>query len=278
MTFIQDVRSTGVEGGCLAIFYLAQAGFFFKTAAGTRVLLDPYLTDACNTLFGFKRMIPSVLTPSEAEAELLIATHSHADHLDPEALPILARQADLHFVGSADCEAGFAGCGIPPDRFDLLDPGRRLKIRDVMLRAVYADHGDLCPTAMGVIIENEGLVVYSTGDTAYVPDKIMRSLAGSTVDVMIAPINGRFGNLNAREACQLAAIVKPGILIASHFGMFVEHAGRGGDPAAFMKEASKLPPGIKGVVMAPGEMMIVTKTAAGCRILSAPCQEGKSGG
>ena len=70
---------------------------------------------------------------------------------------------------------------------------------------------------------------------------------------MIAPINGAFGNMNSAEACRLAGIVKPEILIPAHFWMFVEHNG---DPAEFLEEAKKMPAGIKSLVMAPGEKFV----------------------
>ncbi len=80
--------------------------------------------------------------------------------------------------------------------------------------------------------------IYNAGDTGYQPEKISASLATS-IDVMIAPINGEYGNLDSHEAVELAAALKPRLLIASHFRMFVEH---GGDPAAFLAEAKHLPP------------------------------------
>ena len=278
MSVAQDIHQTRVERNQLAIFYLAQAGFCFKTSAGTRVLLDPYLTDACNARFGFRRMLPVLMTPEEARADLLVATHSHADHLDPDALPIFAKRAELRFAGSADCAASFAACGIPPSRFDLLRFGAQLKFRDVELRAVYANHGELCPTAIGVVIRVEGIVIYVTGDTAYAPERIMPSLGGVKVDVMIAPINGQYGNLNARDACRLAALVKPRVLIASHFGMFVEHAGAGGDPAAFLLEAASLPDDVSDCVMAPGERLIVTRNGSDVRVLSSRSKDPVRGG
>jgi L-ascorbate 6-phosphate lactonase len=89
--------------------------------------------------------------------------------------------------------------------------------------------------------------------SAYAPDRIRESLGNIAIDVMIAPINGAYGNLNAKEACGLAELLKPKILIASHFWMFVEH---GGDPALFLEESKRLS-GIKGMVMAPGEVMTI---------------------
>lgn len=278
MSVAADIRQTCVGHGRLAIFYLAQAGFCFKTSAGTLLLLDPYLTDACHARFGFKRLIPAPMTPAEARADLLVATHAHVDHLDPDALPIFAGRAELRFAGSADCAAIFEGCGILPSRFDLLRPGAQLTFRDITLQAVDADHGELCPTAIGLVIRAEGIVVYVTGDTAYAPERILPSLGRVAVDVMIAPINGQYGNLNARDACRLAALVKPCVLVPSHFGMFAEQAGSGGDPEDFRRAAASLPGNIKGCVLAPGERLTVTKTGRSVRVISSRSKNPLGGG
>ena len=75
---------------------------------------------------------------------------------------------------------------------------------------------------------------------------------------MIVPINPAFGNPGAEGACKLAAIVKPEIVIASHFGMFIEH---GGEPGKFLALAKDiLPDSIIPLVMAPGEKMIYSRT------------------
>jgi len=249
----REIGETPVERGTLALWYLAQAGFCIKTSTGTRLFLDPYLSDCCNRMFGFKRMIPPVIAAEELQADVLVSTHSHADHLDPDALGAIAAHPATRFVGSRDCESVYAEHGIAGDRVTLLAPGESVKLGDVAIRATYADHGDLAPDAIGVLITAEGLTVYDVGDSALRPEETLRSI-DRPVDVMIAPINGAFGNLDAAEACELAAIVRPRLLIASHFWMFVEH---GGDPARFLEEARGLPGGIEAIVMAPGERVVV---------------------
>lgn len=248
----QLIRDTQVAPCHLAVFYLAQAGFCFKGARGRVVAVDPYLSDACNRLFGFRRMIPAVMAPEELEADIVASTHAHADHLDPDAVPILARNPRTHFLGAPDCEETYRHIGIPPDRYSILKRGESATVKGIGLRAVFADHGDLAPEAIGLLIDSDGIKVYSVGDSAYAPDEIIRSL-NSAVDIMISPINGQFGNMNAEETCRLAAAVKPRLLIASHFWMFIEH---GGDPARFLEEAKALPAGIEAIVMAPGEMLV----------------------
>jgi L-ascorbate 6-phosphate lactonase len=251
----EKINSLKVAKGEIALFYLAQAGFYIKTS-NRAIVIDAYLSDAVERLFNFKRMIPAVIKPDEIDADLYLTTHSHADHLDPDALPVIARNSRTYFIGSADCEESYRQNGIPEDRFCVLKLNQEWKAKGISIKAVYANHGDLAPDAIGMLIEIEGIKIYHAGDTGFDPDKIKSSL-NSDIDIMIAPINGQYGNLNAAETCELARILNPKILIASHFWMFLEHVGEGGtgDPATFIKESGKLPGNIRAMVMAPGEML-----------------------
>jgi len=241
----------------VALYYLAQAGFCVKTSAGTLVLMDPYFSDYCQREIGFKRMIPALLTPGDLAPDIVASTHAHPDHLDPDSLPLFAQCGGTYFVGAPDCRPAYQEANLPPERYVTLAAGETAQVKGVTFRAIYADHGDLAPDAVGLLLTVEGLTLYNAGDTGYAPERILASLHTS-VDVMIAPINGAFGNLDARQACQLAAQVQPQVLIASHFWMFIEH---GGDPAAFLTEAEKLPAGVTAVVMAPGEELLYSRTA-----------------
>lgn len=252
MSLAASIAETRVDPGRVALFFLAQAGFCLKTSEGVLVFVDPYFSDYCGRAFGMKRMTPSVLGPNELAPDIVIATHNHADHLDPDALPILAAHEGAFFVGALDCLDPYQAVGLPPERYAVLAEGERLQRRGVAILATHADHADLAPEAIGVLLVIEGVAIYFTGDTALTTDKILASL-DRPVDIMIAPINGAFGNLDGREACELAALVRPKVLIASHFWMFVEH---GAGPGAFVEASAGLPEGIAPVVMAPGEEML----------------------
>ena len=41
------------------IQWLGQAGFLILTSNGKKIAIDPYLSDSCNALVGFKRMVPA---------------------------------------------------------------------------------------------------------------------------------------------------------------------------------------------------------------------------
>ena len=72
-----------VPSDSLGLWWLGQAGFVFKTPAGKIVYLDPYLSDAVERLFGFKRLSLPPIAAEEVRADLVVLTHEHADHLDP---------------------------------------------------------------------------------------------------------------------------------------------------------------------------------------------------
>ena len=255
MRLAQLIQQTHPTSGQIALFYAAQAGFFLKTSSDRLIGLDLYFSDCCERLYGYKRMIPPLIGPRELNIDLLASTHAHEDHLDVDALGILAKRGQTCFLGAPDCRAAYESAGLANDRYNILSEAEEWNFGDIVFRGIYADHGDSAPQAMGLLISIDRLNIYCTGDTAYVPDKILASLHTS-VDIMIAPINGAFGNLDHLQACQLAADVKPKVILACHFGMFIEH---GGDPASFLAQAEKLPETIKALVMAPGERMIYSR-------------------
>jgi L-ascorbate 6-phosphate lactonase len=257
MRLSEKIKSTKVNKGEIALFYLAQAGFLIKTASHKTYVIDAYLSDSAERIFNFKRMIPSVISPEEIDADLYLSTHSHVDHLDPDALPVIAKNKKTFFIGSTDCEELYVQNNIPKERYHVLKLNDEWKDKEITIKAVYADHGDLAPDAIGMLIDIEGIKIYHAGDTCYSPDKIMASI-NSDVDIMIAPINGQYGNLNALETCKLAVLIMPKIVIASHFWMFLQHVSAGGlgDPTTFLKESENLPKEIKAMVMSPGELLM----------------------
>ncbi|MFB6164681.1 MAG: MBL fold metallo-hydrolase [Haloarculaceae archaeon] len=101
----------------LAIWYLGCNGFVLKADDGTTVFVDPYLGtgDPPRTV----RMIPVPFAPDDVkEADAVLATHEHSDHVDgPSQAPILAGTG-ADFVGPDDSLAVAAEAGWT-DRWDV---------------------------------------------------------------------------------------------------------------------------------------------------------------
>ncbi len=259
-TLAATIRETQVEPGSLAIFWLAQAGFVYKIPSGKIIYVDPYLTDSVHrqlaeVAYGFKRIMMSPLAPEEVEADWVVCTHSHPDHLDLDLIPTLAGNGRTRFAGAPDCRDGFEQCGVPRERTIILQRGQTVDLGDFQLTGVYADHGELAPDALGVIVQSGENRVWQVGDSAYRPDK-WGDLFSMGIDVLIPPINGAFGNLDGIEAARLAHDAGVKVVIPCHFWMFAEH---GGSPAQFLDACKTYAPEVKPLLMSQGEMFVYRK-------------------
>jgi len=250
--FSERIAKTTVKSGTIELFFLGQAGFVIKTPSGRVIYLDPYLSDSCNRLFGFKRIFPSLLKAEEVKLDLLICTHEHADHLDVDSIPVIAeKNPKAVLTGPSPCMTTFK-------EMKLSNPTLLLKKNepvqtpaDVKIIPMPCDHGELAPEALGLILEIEGIRLYFAGDTAYRED-IFRLAAQKNIDIMFPPINGKFGNLNSLEAAQAIQIVKPKLAIPCHFWLFIQHNG---DPGSFVTACEQLKLESKVYVMAVGEQI-----------------------
>jgi L-ascorbate 6-phosphate lactonase len=253
----KKIQDTRVEAGSLAVFWLGQAGFVFKTPVGTIVYTDPYLTDYVQRALpeyglGFKRIMPKLIEADEVEADYVVSTHSHQDHLDADALPILLKNPRIHFIGAPDCRQHYEKAGIPPERFTIIHRGQTLNLGDFSLTGVHADHGELAPDAMGMLFDFGGIQVWQVGDTAYCPDQ-WQDLFKKDIDIVLPPINGAFGNLNGVEAARLACDVRAKVVIPCHFWMFPVHYG---NPMEFLEACKELAPAARPVLMTQGELFV----------------------
>ena len=138
---------------------------------GQIVYIDPYLSDVVERVVGFKRMMTCPLQAEEVAADLIICTHEHLDHMDVDALPALAANPRAHFAGPIECMKEFEKQKIAAERCHLLEEGKSVTVGGITVHAVYADHGELAPDALGVVLDLDGVRVYHTGDTAYRPEQ-----------------------------------------------------------------------------------------------------------
>jgi L-ascorbate 6-phosphate lactonase len=258
--FAEKVRDTKVQPGELAIFWISQAGFVYKTPAGKVIYVDPYLTDCVHRMlpeygYGFRRIMGTPIESHEVEADYVVSTHSHPDHFDYDALPVLVKDPGVHFVGATDCRTEYEKLGFAEDRFTIFEEGQTLELGDLTLTGVYADHGELAPEALGVVLTVGDIRVWQVGDTAYRPEK-WQSIFDMGIDVIIPPINGAFGNLDGVEAAKLANDAGAKVAIPCHFWMFVEHNG---NPAQFMEACKEHAPDVQPRLMPQGELFVYKK-------------------
>lgn len=253
---VNDMKEMKLSENELAIIWLGQAGFLIKDGKGTSIAVDVYLTDSCERIVGFKRLSPFIIHPEQLKVDILLVTHNHPDHLDMDAVPAIMANPQTLLVGSEmaikDCEE------IGIDKSHLIDikTGEKVSIKDAGIKAVYADHGELAPDALGFLLEINGVRIYFTGDTAYCPEKMTAAIEFKP-DIIIPPINGAYGNLNSEEAAKLARDTGAKIAIPCHFWTFREH---GGNPQAFFDAMNIFAPDCITKFLTPGETYICKAT------------------
>lgn len=253
-----QIKNTHPPEGGVALWWLAQAGFVFKTAPGTVIYVDPYLSNVVERAFGFKRLCLAPISAEDAAADWVINSHEHLDHLDTDALPVVARNnPGCRFAGSEACVPEYEKMGLSKDRYTLLEPGKRYSLGDVEVSTARSDHGELSPTALSLLFNFGKVRVLFTGDTALnVP--LMRPLIDQKPDILLPCINGRFGNLDAEEAAGLAGLIAPRAVVPCHFWMFKEHNG---DPEAFFQACSRRCPETPVRLLTPGEGLYCSEQA-----------------
>ena len=251
MTELADkIKNTQVEKNEIAIFWLGQAGFLIKVNNGRTIAIDPYLSDCCEREFGFKRLSAKLILPEELDADIVFSTHEHFDHFDIDALPEIMKNEKTSFIGSKPSSRMYRDMGLDQSRLKEIDEGQSIDLGWVKFTGMYADHGELAPDAIGVLIELNEVTIYYTGDTSYRPENMMQAIAARP-DIIILPINGAYGNLDSAEAARLVIDTGAKYAIPCHFWTFAVH---GGDPQKFDDEMKNTVPGSEAVFFAQGEM------------------------
>ena len=242
---MDEIRAFQVPAGKVALWWLGQMGFIFKSPAGTTLGVDLYLTDTPSSSqrpLDLNRCFPSPIEPEDLDVDVFACTHNHRDHTDPGTIARLSRKDSMLFAGPAPSCETFRRLGVPSDRIRMLWAGAELEHADLWLRATFAlptDPGDL--NHLGYAIRfADGPLIYLTGDTAW--HELVAEAAPQQPDVLITCINGGFANLCHWEAAGLAARIRPKVAIPCHYDMFPDNAA---DPRQFRAALIIRAPGVR---------------------------------
>lgn len=229
MGLMQQIRDYRVPKGAVALWWLGQNGFIFKTPEGTTAGVDLYLTDSCATLpeavhLDLKRRVPVFIEPEELQVDLFACTHNHMDHADPETIRRLRNKDTARFLGPMPACATFRAEGVESGRIEAAWPQFETEFRDIHIRGAFAmptDSSDL--NHMGFILRfGGGPKIYITDDTDYT--ELLHDTARYQPDMMITCINGGFNNLSHWEAALVAKHVRPKVAVPCHYDMFGDNS------------------------------------------------------
>jgi L-ascorbate 6-phosphate lactonase len=258
-----EIQALVLKEGQTALAWLGQSGYIIKAYPDKYIIVDPYLSNFCEDQLGpiFKRLMPHGLELEEVCSLPLMAylmTHHHEDHYDPYTIRALetsgVNKAVPYYTTPTTIQA-LTESGIQAERCSALAQGTEYKLAPFTFIGTFADHADLAPDAVGILIEVHGKVIYHMGDTCFNSEQFSLIAASHKVDLLIPPINGRYGNLNTEEAVQSVRIINPAITTPAHFWMLP--ANSGGDPMQFAEGVKQAAPDCKVLLLQQGEIFIL---------------------
>lgn len=237
-----DTPAALVLPGQVVLYWLGQAGFLLEFA-NRRVLIDPYLSDSLarkyhGTAFPHTRMMdPPILPGQLTRLDLVLCTHRHTDHMDPDTLQALsARFPDVRFVvPAASLDEARKRCGVDDTRLVGVNAGDRASpLPGLVVQPLPSAHETLHPDGLGrhewlgYVIDIGGLRLYHSGDCVPYPGQAA-GVAALAPHVALLPVNGRDrnrsgngvpGNFTLDEAIALCRETHIPAMVAHHYGMF----------------------------------------------------------
>lgn len=200
----------------MKITWIGQAGLLFDFN-GTKIMVDPYFS---NSVFKVNpknnRRIPVKEELFEVRPDVLVLTHDHLDHTDPETLEkLLAMHSEITVLASKNAWETVRRYG-KNHNYVNFNRGTVWTENGIRFEAVRAEHSD--DHAIGVLITYQEHCFYVTGDTLYNKD-IFQELP-QEIEVVFLPINGVGNNMNMTDAVAFAKETGAKKVVPLHFGMF----------------------------------------------------------
>jgi L-ascorbate metabolism protein UlaG (beta-lactamase superfamily) len=229
---LADVQQRRIPENALGLWWLGQASFIVR-GGGITIYLDPYLNPSP------KRLVPPPLRPEQVtNADLVLCTHDHSDHIDPTALPgIAAASPHAKILVPGVARGKVVGMGIAAQQIVVPSVDDPVAYGPLTVTAIPSAHEELDYSSesgypyLGYVLRLNGVTLYHAGDcTMY--DGLTERLKGHRPDVVLLPINGHdwkrthegiIGNMTHREAADLAVEVGADLAIPMHYGMFAHN-------------------------------------------------------
>ena len=216
----------------MLIVWLGQAGLWFE-GENLKIMIDPYLSDSVKEVN--PKHYRRVLVNNEMfdlKPDIMIFTHNHLDHYDPETVKKFLRpESGITVLAPLSVWNEVRKIG-GDNNYVLFDRHTEWTQENIRFSAVRAVHSD--PSAIGVVIETEGKIYYVTGDTLYNTD-IFSDLPQDIYAVFL-PVNGMGNNMNMVDAKRFCEKVNPRFAVPMHCGLFDEI-----DMHAFVYEQKVVP-------------------------------------
>ena len=180
------------------IKWMGQSGFMLK--GEKTIYIDPWKTD------------------SEEKADIILITHAHYDHCNPEVIMKISNE-NTSLLITPDCQSKVKDF---PGNVVLVEPDNNYDIEGIKIETVpaYNINKQFHPKEnewVGYIMNIDGKRIYHAGDTDAIPE--MKAL--KNIDVALVPVGGTY-TMNAEEAAEAVnEFIMPKLAMPMHFGDIV---------------------------------------------------------
>ena len=206
---------------------------------GAQLLLDPFLSGNPRSDVG----------PEEVEADYILVSHAHGDHLGDTV--DIARRTGATVISNAEIAGYCAAQGLQVHAMHI-GGGYGFPFGRVQL--TIAHHGSSFPDGSyggnpaGFLLTIENQTIYFAGDTGLTYDMMLIGEHG--IDLAILPIGDNY-TMGPDDALRAAQLLRPRIVVPIHYDAFPVIQQ---DPDAFLARVAS-ETGAAGQTLKPGESL-----------------------
>ncbi len=271
---LNEIYNTTLPEDMVGIWWLGQVSLAVKYK-DKLLWLDPFFTEVYDENGEpIRQWAPPFAPKKIIKADYITGSHDHLDHIDVDTLvPIAENVPEVKIIVPAPHTMKLRSAGI---RAEQVVGGRAFdKIQladDISITPIPAahedykqdDHGD--HENLSYLIQLGDICIFHGGDMVWKDDTLANiEKLGAKIDIACLPINGAdyprtstgtIGNLNAREAADLAQMMGAEVVLPLHYDMFL---GNDENPAVFADYMYRYHKTLRYHVFAHGECYIYRK-------------------
>ena len=202
----------------MKVTYLGQAGLLFEND-DIKIMIDPYLSNSVEKINpkNYRRVAVDE-SFFDIKPDVMIFTHSHLDHYDPETVKrFITKDSNILVLAPKSVWDEVRKLG-GNNNYVLFNRHTSWTENGVKFTAVMAEHSDSTP--VGIIIDDGKKKYYVTGDTLY-NEEIFEDIP-EDIYALFLPVNGVGNNMNMCDATRFAKKVNAKYTVPIHIGMFDE--------------------------------------------------------
>ncbi len=188
----------------IKIRWLGHDGFVLEK--NFKIVIDPY------------KILKSI------EADMVMISHNHFDHMSPDDLKKVSSKKTT-IVAAKECMDKLGGITCK-DKIGLM-PGQEKAVNGIKIKAIHAYNIDKInpdtkkpfhpkeDNKIGFLINIDGTTIYHTGDSDFIPE--MNNLQP---DILLVPVSGTYV-MNVKDAVKAVNAIKPKVAVPMHYGSIV---------------------------------------------------------